>query len=97
MEIALADEFGETSWADFDRRVNRLVHALRDAGMQTGDTLSILSGNRREVFEAIAAATQAGWRYVPVNWHWVDEEVAYVLTNSDSKAILTDTRFADVA
>lgn len=96
-EPAVTDEFGATSWADFDKRVNRLINALRGAGLATGDTFAILSGNRREYFEAIAAATHGGWRFVPVNWHWVGEEVDYVLANSDSKALLTDIRFIDAA
>jgi long-chain acyl-CoA synthetase len=94
---AVVDEFGETSWRAFDERVNRLIHALRSAGLKTGDTFSILSGNRREYLEAIAAGSQAGWRYVPVNWHWVAEELAYVLDNSDSRALIVDARFAEVA
>jgi long-chain acyl-CoA synthetase len=94
---ALADEFGETSWRAFDQRVNRLIHALRAAGLETGDTFSVLSGNRREYVEAIAAAAQGGWRFVPVNWHWVADELAYVLENSDSKALLVDARFVQVA
>jgi long-chain acyl-CoA synthetase len=36
-------------------------------------------------------------RFVPVNWHWVPEEVAYVLANSDSRALLADVRFAELA
>jgi long-chain acyl-CoA synthetase len=74
-----------------------LIHALRAAGLKAGDAFSIMSGNRRENFEAIAAGTQGGWRFVPVNWHWVAEELAYVLENSDSKALIVDGRFTDVA
>ncbi len=96
-QAAVTDEFGTTGWAEFDTRVNRLINALRDAGLKTGDTFAILSGNRREYFEAIAAATHGGWRFVPVNWHWVGEEVAYVLANSDSKALLADSRFIEAA
>jgi long-chain acyl-CoA synthetase len=95
--LALADEFGETSWRAFDERANRMIHALRSAGLETGDTFCVLSGNRRECFEAMAAASQAGWRFVPVNWHWVADELAYVLGNSDSKALLVDERFVHVA
>lgn len=95
--IALSDEFGETRWAEFDERVNRLINALRSAGLADGDTFAVLSGNRREYFEAMAAAGHAGWRFVPVNWHWVAEEVAYVLANSDSRALLADARFAELA
>jgi long-chain acyl-CoA synthetase len=96
-ELALADEFGETTWAEFDERVNRLLNALRDAGVRTGDTIGILSGNRREYYEAMAAASQGGLRYVPINWHWVGEEIAYVLENSEAKALIADERFASVA
>ena len=34
---------------------------------------------------------------VPVNWHWVTDEVAYVLDNSGAKALLADAAFAEVA
>jgi long-chain acyl-CoA synthetase len=94
---AFIDEFGETTWADFNERVNRLIHALRAAGLKSGDTFSLLSGNRRECYEAMVAATHGSWRYVPINWHWVAEEVAYVLDNSDSKVLIADARFAELA
>ena len=96
-KLALADEYGETSWEDFDQRVNRLIHALRGTGLTRGDTIAILSGNRREYYEAMAAGTQAAWRYIPINWHWVADEVAYVLENSDAKALIVDTRYVAVA
>ncbi len=85
---ALIDEFGETSWRQLDDRVNRLVNALRAAGLESGDTISVLSENRREYFEIIAAATHCGLHYVPMNWHWVAEEFAYVLADSDSRALV---------
>ncbi len=96
-ECALLDDFGETNWADFNTRVNQLVHALRNAGMQMGDTFAVVSGNRREYLEAFAAAAHGGWMLVPINWHLVAEEVAYILDDSDSKVLLVDARFVDLA
>jgi long-chain acyl-CoA synthetase len=96
-EPALIDESGETTWADFNERVNRLIHVLRATGLQPGDAFSILSGNRREYYEAMVAATHGAWTYVPLNWHWGADEIAYVLDNSDSKALIVDPRFAGVA
>ena len=45
----------------------------------------------------MAAATHCGLRYVPVNWHWVAEELAYVLADSDSRALVAGARFAALA
>jgi long-chain acyl-CoA synthetase len=94
---ALVDESGSTSWRELDARVDRAIHALRAAGLRAGDTLAILSGNRRELYELMLAASHASWRYVPINWHFAPEEIAYVLGNSDAVAFVADGRFADAA
>jgi long-chain acyl-CoA synthetase len=94
---ALVDERGTTHWVDFNLRVNRLIAALRGAGLRPEDTIAILSENRREYFECMTAATHCGLRYVPVNWHWVAEEVAYVLENSDARALICGERFRPLA
>ncbi len=94
--MAVKDDFGETSWSEFNSRVNQLIHALRSAGLQTGDTFAVVSGNRREYIEAFAAAAHGGWLLVPVNWHLVAEEVAYVLSDSGSKVLLVDARFIEL-
>ena len=39
----------------------------------------------------------AGLFVVPVNWHWVARELAYVVDNSDAVALIADDRFLDVA
>ena len=32
-EIAVADEFGSTTWSQFDERVRRLINGLKDHGV----------------------------------------------------------------
>src|SRR5262249_12901025 len=85
---ALVDEAGTTSWAALQERTNRLIDALRASGLRAGDTVALLSGNRREYFEVMSAGVHAGVFVVPVNWHWVARELAYVLDTSDSVALI---------
>jgi long-chain acyl-CoA synthetase len=94
---ALIDESGTTTWGALDERTNRLIHALRAGGVRPGDTVALLSGNRREYFEVMSAGMHAGFFVVPVNWHWVARELAYVVDNSDAVALIADDRFLDVA
>ena len=54
-ELALADDDDTLTWAQLDIRVNRLVHALRDAGLGSGDTISVVAGNRNEWVEVALA------------------------------------------
>ena len=92
---ALIDELGTTAWAQFDERVNRLVNGLRAAGLAAGDTVAVIVGNRREWFEVAMACAHGGWTYVPVNWHWVADELAYVLDDAGVAALVVDGRYAD--
>ncbi len=94
---ALVDEVGTTTWAELDERVNRVVHALRARGLSVGDTIAVMSPNRRELFEVFLAAMHGGWVVVPVNWHWSAAELAYVLGDSGAKALVVDSRYAEVA
>ncbi len=96
-EPALIDERGTTTWSAFDERVNRLIAALRGRGLATGDTVAVLSGNRRELFEATAAYMHGGWIGVPVNWHWTAEELAYVVGDAGARALIVEDQFLATA
>jgi long-chain acyl-CoA synthetase len=96
-DAALTDERGVTTWRELNTRVNRLIGALRGLGLEVGDTIAILSGNRREYFELMAAAGHAGIRYVLVNWHWTAEELRYVLADSGARALFAEDAFAEPA
>ena len=77
-ELALADEFGRTTWSKLDERTRRLINAFKGASIGPGDTIALMLGNRRECFEIFQAAAHLGVTYVPVNWHCVADELAYV-------------------
>ena len=94
---ALTDEHGSCTWTELDRRVNRLIRALRAAGLGRGDRIALFAGNSRAVFEVMAAASHAGIVFVPVNWHFTVDELAHVLADSGAVGLFTDARFAEVA
>ncbi|MEM9134944.1 MAG: AMP-binding protein [Actinomycetota bacterium] len=94
-ELALADDADQRTFAELDERVNRTIHALRAAGLGHGDTIAIVSGNRIEWFEAALACANTGITHVPVNWHLVANEIAYIIADSGARAVLAGHRFAE--
>lgn len=95
-EPAVIDERGATSWRELDERATRLVHALRDRGLRSGDRVVALLGNQAELVEVTVACAHGGWVLVPLNWHWVVREVAYVLDDADASAVVVDERWGGV-
>src|SRR5204863_4126578 len=76
---------------------NQLVQGLRAMGLQPGDAVAMLLPNSVEVFELYLAIGQAGFYLVPINWHLVGPEIAYIVQDCEAKAFVSHARFADVA
>ncbi len=94
-DLALADDHGSIRFGELDERVNRMINAMRSAGLSAGDTIAIVSGNRMEWFETALACANAGITHVPVNWHLVAPEIAYILADSGARAVMAGHRFVD--
>lgn len=92
-EPALIDDRGSTTWAELDERVDRLVEALRARGLAEGDTVLLMAGNQSETIEVALACMHGGWLLVPVNWHWVADEVAHVLSDCEPRVVIVDHRW----
>jgi long-chain acyl-CoA synthetase len=87
----------EVSAAELDGAANQVVHGLREAGLRADDAVAMLLPNSAEVFELYLAALQAGFYLVPINWHLVGPEIAYIIQDSEAKAFVAHARFADAA
>jgi long-chain acyl-CoA synthetase len=77
-------------------RANRYVHALRGLGLQDGDAVAAVLPNGLKPVAVYLAALQAGWYYVPINYRLSAPEIAYILQDSEAKAVVSDERFAEV-
>jgi fatty-acyl-CoA synthase len=76
------------SWGELDRRSNNLARALMARGAQPGDKVAIYTRNRPEYMEALVACLRARLVHVNVNFRYLEEEIRYILDDSDSKFVL---------
>ncbi|HMG28400.1 MAG TPA: AMP-binding protein, partial [Acidimicrobiia bacterium] len=74
---------------------NQVVHGLRALGLEPGDAVAMVLPNSVEVFELYLAALQAGFYLVPINFHLVGPEIAYIVQDSEAKVLVGHERFAD--
>src|SRR4051812_37730511 len=88
---------GTTTYGELLSAANRYAHGLLRLGLAPGDTLAVMSGNRRELLELYAAGVQTGLFVVVLNWHLTADEVRYILENSAAKVLVAEDRFADAA
>ncbi len=82
------------TWGELERRANALAaHWLR--GHEPGDKLALYAYNRPEFVETLVGAMKA--RLVPcnVNYRYREEELVYLLGNSDATAVVYESDFAD--
>jgi len=76
------------TFAALDRRADRLAHVLAAHGTGAGDAVAISLTNRPEYVEAFFAALKLGAEPVNLNYQYVAEELAYVLTDCDARAVV---------
>jgi acyl-CoA synthetase (AMP-forming)/AMP-acid ligase II len=91
--------FGDSvlTYAQLDLRVNRLANALGDRGVRRGDHVAVLMYNSLEVIESFLACHKLGACPVPVNFRLAPSELAYILADSASVAVLTDGPLTSLA
>ncbi|MEN5301176.1 AMP-binding protein [Pseudomonas sp. TWI628] len=92
--IAVADSHNRVTYAQLERRSNRLASGLGTLGVAAGEHVAILASNRVELVEAEVALYKAAMVKVPINARLSVDEVVRVLEDSCSVAVITDASFA---
>ena len=76
------------TFGDLEARANRLAHYFRGQGLREGDAVAILMENNEHIHAVMWAARRCGMYYVPINTHLTAAEAAYIVDNSNAKAIV---------
>ena len=83
------------SWAEFDERSARLAGAFAKAGLKADSKIGHYLYNSNEYLEAHFAAFKMRASPVNVNYRYLEEELTYLLDNSDAEAVLFHGRLAE--
>ncbi|OBG16622.1 hypothetical protein A5765_07850 [Mycolicibacterium celeriflavum] len=86
--IALVHGENRRSWAEFEDRAARLAAAFQDAGLAVGSKVGLLLYNGPEYYEAFLAALKARMVPININYRYVDDELVYLLEDSDAEALV---------
>lgn len=93
----MASSGESVSYAEFESRANRLTHLLRGEGLGYQDHYAIMMENNNRYLEACAAGERSGCYYTCINSYLTVDELAYILTNSESQVLITSQSKLDVA
>jgi fatty-acyl-CoA synthase len=86
------------TYGELERASRRIAHLLRRRGIERGGCVAALLDNADPTFwELYWACHRAGLYFTPVNWHLQEDEIRYIVDDSDADALFVSRRFADVA
>ena len=81
------------TYAEFDAAVNRAARLLAAHGIKKGDAVSLLMPNSAEYIIAYFACFKLGALAGPVNSLLKSEEIAFVIGNSEARALFVNSEF----
>ncbi|WP_431234640.1 fatty-acid--CoA ligase FadD4 [Mycolicibacterium psychrotolerans] len=83
------------TFGEMEARANQLAHLFRQAGLREGDSVAILIENNEHFHTVLWAARRSGLYYVPINTHLTAAEAAYIIDNSEAKAVVGSAGLKD--
>ena len=84
------------TYKEFETAVKRTAAMLASHGVRKGDAVSLLLPNSLEYVIAYFACWQLGALAGPINSLLKSQEIAYVISNSEAKALLVNSEFLPV-
>jgi long-chain acyl-CoA synthetase len=85
--------FGDEEFApeEMSARSAQVAGAMAAIGLKEGDTIALMLRNEPALMDVMLAARQLGLYFTPLNWHFKNEEAAYILRDCGAKALFTHT------
>ena len=93
--LAFKEARGAWSFAEYERRTNRLANALLSLGLKKGDKVSCVLDNVIEIVDLYFACAKTGIILNPVNFRLVGEEIRYIVDHAESKALFVQPDFVE--
>ena len=94
-EPAIISRYGDRTFAELNANANRVARLLRAHGIGDGDSVAVVTRNRPEFVETLAATTRTGIRFTPINFHLKGEEIGYIVDNCEAKAFIADATLGE--
>lgn len=78
------------TYKELDRRTDTLARTLRAKGVGRGSVVGIMAERSIPMLTAMLAVMKAGGAYMPVDPHYPEERIRYMLEDSGAKLIFAD-------
>lgn len=87
--VAVICQTSRLTYAELDRRANRLAHLLQARGVTAGCPVGILLERSVDTYVAIVGALKAGAAYVPLDLSFPDDRLAYIVQDAGLRDLVT--------
>lgn len=81
---------GSCTFGELAGDAHQRVHALRADGVADGDAVAVLAPNDVEIVRWSLACQEAGWYFLPLNYHLSASEVGAILATAGAAALVVD-------
>jgi len=92
----LVCEQARLTFAQLNRRANRLAQAMRKLGVKHGDMVAMLALNEVEYYDMLFGLGKIGATLVPVNYRLAGPEMAFILQDCGAKVFVFGKEYIEI-
>ena len=89
--IAVVDDNEQITYAELNRRANKLGNYLRKAGIAPDVCAGVLLERNINLIVALLGILKAGGAYVPLDPHYPQDRIKYMLEDSSAQVLITQS------
>ena len=94
-EDAIVTGRNRRTWTEYENRASRLAKAFGEAGLGPGSKIGMYLWNGNEYLETQFAGMKIRGIPININYRYLDDELLYLLDNSDAEALVFHTSLSD--
>lgn len=96
-KTAIIYENKKISYLKLIKQALTFAETLNSVGVRSGDCVAVYLSNRPEYAVSVLAALHLGAQIVPLNTRLSPDEIHYILNDSGTKLLITETQFIETA